>query len=439
LLRVLDSIGYSIQELAPSSLPGEPIDHRSEAVMFLLGANAARDAVTAWLDHTGALPSLAMFVTGEGQWDQAISKRCCDIAAWPCTAEELSYRLTRLRSDCRINPPALDPALADTLLDLNLIGRSPAFVEAVGDLRRMAQCNAPVVISGETGTGKELVARAIHYLGPRAGGPFVPVNCGALPDHLVENELFGHARGAYTDATASSVGAVGEANGGTLFLDEVEALSPRAQVSLLRFLQDNAYRPLGGRGTRQANVRVISAGNADLCTLCDRGELRSDLYYRLQVLSIELPPLRERADDVELLAGHFIDRYCRQYGIQRKVLDGQSLQRLRGYPWPGNVRELENLIHREVLGAAGAILHLAPERGHSYTSAVADGEPEARERKCFAEAKASAIKRFERDYLVDLLAEAGGNVSRAARIAGKERRALGKLLKKHGIQTQFAS
>ena len=287
-----------------------------------------------------------------------------------------------------------------------------------------------MLIKGETGTGKELVARALHYLGARSGGPFVPVNCGALPDHLVENELFGHERGAYTDARSAAPGAIGEAAGGTLFLDEVEALSPKAQAALLRFLQDREYRPLGGRQGRRADTRVIAASNADLWALGQERAFRPDLYFRLDILSLTLPPLRARGGDIAYLAAHFIERYARQYGRPCLTLDPRCRSLIQGYPWPGNVRELENLVHRQVLLNEGEQVFLAP--GGAERPAVPP--PAASDlAEGFADAKARAIETFERDYLTRLMNETGGNVTQAARRASKERRALGKLLKKHRI------
>jgi len=186
LLRALSSIGYSTLKISPQRLLGGPFDDRSKAVVFLLGAAASRDSVISALDHSRDLPNFVMFEKPERGRDRAILERCCDFASWPCGTDELASRLSRLcNTRGEVKASALDPALADTLVELNLIGRSPPFVDAIRRLHRTAHCDAPVVISGETGTGKELVARAIHYLGPRADGPFVPVNCGTLPDHLV--------------------------------------------------------------------------------------------------------------------------------------------------------------------------------------------------------------------------------------------------------------
>jgi DNA-binding NtrC family response regulator len=434
----LDALGYQPRVLSPAQVNEGAMDGWPGMVVFLLGAAGRRDHVLAAMESARAMPSLALLVTGEAVWEPELIERCCDCARWPCAEDELAFRLKRLCHDRRPASESLDPDLAATLGELNLIGRSPSFLDAIGRVRRLAQCAAPVLIEGETGTGKELVARALHYLGGRADGPFVPVNCGALPDHLVENELFGHERGAYTDARSAAVGAIGEAAGGTLFLDEVEALSPKAQAALLRFLQNKEYRPLGGQRVRHADTRVVTASNADLRALSAQQGFRADLYFRLNILSLRLPPLRERVDDIDLLARHFVEQYCRQYGLPAKTLDPRTVRLLRAYHWPGNVRELENLIHREVLLATGKVLQILP--GADSSPRIEPFEPDAQEIGgiSFAEAKSRAVAVFERDYLIRLMAETQGNVTRAARVAGKERRALGKLLKKYGVTAAAA-
>jgi len=319
--------------------------------------------------------------------------------------------------------------------ELNLIGRSPAFLGVLELIKRFAACEATVLVQGETGTGKELVARAIHYLGARRNSPFIPVNCGALPDTLVENELFGHARGAFTDARDARPGLIAEARGGTLFLDEIEVLSSKAQVALLRFLQDLEYRPVGGTVVRNANVRVIAASNADLGELANGGRYRRDLLFRLSVLTVDLPPLRERQRDVLLLAETFLTRFGRQYHSPPKSTHPDAIYRLLEYEWPGNVRELENLIHREVLMTDGPMIHLsclptAGARSKSSGDAMLSRLTESR----FQDAKARTIAQFERAYIVELLSRTRGNISLAARISGKERSRLGKLVKKHGLE-----
>ena len=326
------------------------------------------------------------------------------------------------------------PDLSDGLEVFGMVGASAPFRGLVDHLQRIAACgsSAPVLIEGDTGTGKELAARAIHYLGPRRDRPFAPLNCGALPENLIESELFGHVRGAYTDARQARSGLIAQAEGGTLFLDEIDALSPKAQVSLLRFLQDYRYRPVGQDGERGGNVRVIAAGNQPLAGRVARGLFREDLLYRLNVLSVRLPRLAERPGDAALIARHFLRRYCRQYGRGALSFHPVTLEWMARHSWPGNVRELENLVHRLVL--------LTEQQEIRYVGGLdLRGDAEVSSRPAasfpdFRQAKEQAIRDFERQYLLDLLDQAGGNISAAARLAHKERRSLGRLLKKHGIR-----
>lgn len=414
-------------------------------VLCLLGSQAmSRARLRARLAALRGRPLLALVTDDAAGWDPDLIDPGCDRGRWPCSTAELAFRVQRLLAAAPTVPDvAIDPALADRLARLHLIGESPAFLRAMQRLHRLVRCDAAVLIEGETGTGKELAARAIHYLGGRAGGPFVPINCGALPDHLVENELFGHVRGAYTDARGSAVGAIGEARGGTLFLDEVEALSTHAQAALLRFLQDHEYRPLGAGRACQSDARVVAASNVDLRALTGQRGFRADLFFRLEVLSLELPPLREREGDIALLARHFIERYRAQYGRGPLTLDRRSLPILLAHPWPGNVRELENLVHRAVLLAEGDSLWLQPGGARppaSSTSAPAITTAVPIDLGLgFAAAKAQAIAAFERRYLTALMQATGGNVTQAAQQAAKERRALGKLLKKYAIPTRSGS
>jgi DNA-binding NtrC family response regulator len=309
-----------------------------------------------------------------------------------------------------------------------MIGRSEAFRTVQALIDKMGPFDAPVLIEGETGTGKELAARAIHYRGARRERPFVPVNCGALLDQLIENELFGHRRGAFTDARDDQPGLVELARAGTLFLDEIDTLTPKGQVTLLRFLQDQQFRPLGGRREQQADVRIIAASNRNLERQVEAGEFRLDLLYRLKLLYLTLPPLRERHGDVALLAEHFIHvgsaRFCRQ----AIPLDGATLAWFERYRWPGNIRELENLILREFLLADGAQISIpAPTVG------LAAGPAHNGAHLNYRLAKNQAITEFESRFLTCLSEQANGNVSAAARISGTERRHLGRLFKKYQI------
>lgn len=321
------------------------------------------------------------------------------------------------------------------LASLNLIGKSPAFLAALGLIKKFAGCDATTLILGETGTGKELAARAIHYFSSRRDLPFIPVNCGALPDSLVESELFGHSRGAFTDAKEETVGLVAQAKGGTLFLDEVEAMSPRAQVVLLRFLQDKEYRPVGGKVVKHANLRVVAASNADLDDLVARGLFRIDLVFRLNVLSLHLPRLRDRTGDAVVLAQAFLDRLNATSHGPHKILHPDSRALLDAHRWPGNVRELENLITREYLLASNSTIHLASLLDSDKSDATLE-EDECSGNECFHVAKARAIAHFERSYITALLSETGGNISQAARLAGKDRSDITKLVKKYGLDRE---
>jgi DNA-binding NtrC family response regulator len=313
---------------------------------------------------------------------------------------------------------------------LKLIGQSRPFLDALALIERYAACDHTVLIEGETGTGKELAARAIHYLGARRRFPFIPVNCGALPDALVESELFGHARGAFTDAREARPGIIAQARGGTLLLDEIEAMSPRTQVALLRFLQDKVYRPVGGTAVVASDVRVIGATNTDLRAMASNGGFRSDLLFRLNALAISLPPLRERPGDVMVLAEHVVERLNRESEAAAKRLHPMSTAALIAHDWPGNVRELENLILRHYLLEPGVVIRICSvdtlsQRGEATAIATDD---------CFKRAKARAVAAFEQSYITALLQRSGGNVSLAARLAGKDRSDLSKLLRKYGIQ-----
>lgn len=317
-----------------------------------------------------------------------------------------------------------------------LIGESKAFQRMMAVLEKIAIYDASVLLSGETGSGKELAARAIHYRSRRYDKPFIPVNCGALPDHLIENELFGHARGAYTDARDSHPGLVAQAEGGTLFLDEIDTLSPKAQICLLRFLQDGQYRPLGGSKAISADVRILAASNTNLQQLVGTGRFRPDLHYRLKVMDLDIPPLRERERDAVLLARHFIAEAARHYGLPAKELHPETQHWLASQPWPGNVRELQHLIQREFLLSEDELIHIATPDPVNERRAGPDRRQTAPFTLNYNEAKRHLLQTFEHDHLIQLMHAAAGNVSHAARLAGKERRALGKLLKKHCIQPE---
>lgn len=324
--------------------------------------------------------------------------------------------------------------------DHALIGTSKCFLQATGMIPILSASKSTVLISGETGTGKELFARAIHYSGERRSKPFVPVNCAALPDHLIENELFGHHKGAFTGALLEKLGLLHEADGGTLFLDEINSLSMSVQSKLLRVLQDQEFRPLGSTKSKTIDVKIIAATNADLRYLVETRQFREDLFYRLNVLSVALPPLRDRKEDILLLASHFLKIYMKEFGKANLAIGHTAKTRLTSHDWPGNVRELQAVIHRAV--AMGSVETLEahdldlpeaakPELTGPTMTLLSRGN--ISNDLSFQSMKTKVIEEFERTYLIELLSTHQGNISKAARVAKKERRAFQRLLHKHGL------
>jgi len=307
-----------------------------------------------------------------------------------------------------------------------VVGQSAPMRLAADRVALIADTDATCILLGETGTGKELFARAIHYLSARKHGPFVPVNCGAIPDHLFENELFGHKRGAYTDAQSSEVGLLAYGENGTLFLDEVDALSPSAQVKILRVLQEREYRPVGSAHTVPANIRVVAATNSNLLKRVEAHQFREDLYFRLNVLSLTIPPLRERLDDVPMLATHYVREYALAHKRPVTGFDDSVVATLQSYRWPGNVREFQAVVQRAVLTAKASLL----------TSSDLDlpaAAPAASAHLTLKAAKSVAVTQCERSYLSAVLRRCEGNITQAAKMAGKERRSFQRLLRKYSI------
>jgi DNA-binding NtrC family response regulator len=310
-----------------------------------------------------------------------------------------------------------------------LSGQAEAFLRSADAIARLAQVDVPVLLHGETGTGKELAARAMHELSARRDRPFVPVDCGALPETLFAAELFGHVRGAFTDARQDASGLVAQAEGGVLFFDEIHVLSLGSQATLLRFLQDSYFRPLGSTArARPADVRVVAATNRELVRLADEGAFREDLMYRLNVAAVRMPSLRERPEDIPELVEQCVARFCARYRRPPGRFDAASLQWMQAQPWRGNVRELDNFVQRCLLGSDGAVLHV-----EQCTHALAPGDAGRAAIPLFKEARAQALGAFELDYLRRILRQSRGNVSAAARLAGTERRMFGRLLKKYAI------
>ena len=342
-------------------------------------------------------------------------------------------------------------------LKFGMIGRSPAFLKSARQMLNVARSDARVMISGETGTGKEVSARAIHYFGRRSKFPFIPVNCGAFSDELLLSELFGHKKGAFTGASEGRVGLLELAQGGSLFLDEVDALSERAQVALLRFLQDGEIRPLGSNELIKVDVRIISATNKNIYELVSAGKFRDDLVFRLDVLSVSLPPLRKRGNDIHQIIQYYLSKFSNEFQCPAKYLGPRVTKAVEGYNWPGNFRQLESAIMRIFLSTEESILN-SPEFLFSSNEYINSGGLEGAEISeileiseiaagsdssdssdssgqilSFSREKSKLISRFEHEYIQRVLKLSKGNISKAALIANKERRAFTRLMEKHGV------
>jgi two-component system, NtrC family, response regulator AtoC len=359
----------------------------------------------------------------------AIRSGAYDFINKPFDVEALDLTLQRalqhrsLREEVR----RLRSAVAEATPPRVALGASPAMERLRKTVARVAASDAPVLLCGETGTGKELVARAIHEASERRAGPFVPVNCAAMPAPLLESELFGHARGAFTDATAQRRGLFQEAHGGTLFLDEVGDLALELQPKLLRAVEEGAVRPVGRDRAVRVDVRILAATHRDLEEAVEEGRFREDLFFRLDVLRIDIPPLRARGGDVLLLAQHFLERAARKLGKAVSGLSAPAAAHLSRYAWPGNVRELENAIERAVALTVTdrVVVEDLPERIRDYRCEdvlVASRDP----------SELVPLEEVERRYILRVLEAVGGNKALAARILGLDRKTLYRKLERYG-------
>ncbi|MFT3692540.1 MAG: sigma-54 dependent transcriptional regulator [Kofleriaceae bacterium] len=352
-----------------------------------------------------------------------MATRCgaADVVSRPLVPSELIFRVTRA-------VPAIDkrrPRKSDVI-----IGSGTWIKELYDRIAMVAATDVTVAIFGESGTGKELVARTIHNSSPRHDAPFVVVNCAAIPENLLEDELFGHVRGAFTDASRDREGLLAAAHTGTLFLDEIGEMPLPLQAKLLRVLQSQEFRRIGDDHDRRVDVRIITATNRDLDQLVARGGFRQDLYYRINVFPMHMPPLRERPEDIGLLVHHFVQKYRARLG---KVVEGvtpAALARLAAYDFPGNVRELENKIHQAMVVASGTMVEASeislPQPSPSARAVVDVARP-------FRDAKQDVIDAFEQAYLTELLRVHRGNLAQAARAAGMDRKNLWALVERHGL------
>lgn len=344
-----------------------------------------------------------------------------DYVTPPITRTALVPRLLRLAATARGGDDAAEIE--------GLVGRSPAFRTLIDQIRAVARCDGTVLVQGETGTGKELCARAIHQLSPRRPRPFCAINCGAIPKDLVGNELFGHRKAAFTGASASHVGLIAAAEGGTLLFDEVDSFGAGEQATLLRFVQSQEYRPLGATRLMKADVRVLAATNANLAEKVRQGDFREDLYYRLDMLRVRVPALRERVEDIPLLARHALATYAGRFHARARGFNDAAIEALIGHPWRGNVRELEHVVGRAV---AFAFHEETIRREHLELGEEEEGRDPLS--VSLREGKRRLVEEFERSRLCAYLAAHDGNIGRAAQAAGKNRRAFWELMRKYSIR-----
>ncbi|WP_418647023.1 sigma 54-interacting transcriptional regulator [Thauera butanivorans] len=367
-----------------------------------------------------ALP--VILITAHGTIPDAVEATSRGVAGYLTKPFDSQALLARIAQTLQLGAPA--PAAGQAADDgwrADIISHSTRMHALLDEARLVAASDASVLIRGDSGTGKELLAHAIHRASPRAAAPFVAINCGAIPEPLLESELFGHLRGAFTGATSHRTGLVQAAHGGTLFLDEIGDMPPSLQVKLLRVLQERAVRPVGATRAEPVDLRILSATHRDLDAALATGQFREDLYYRINVVSLELPTLGERREDIPLLAEHFLRQVARKYGKELSGFAPDALEALAIARWPGNVRQLQNVIEQVcALATTPLIPRSLVERALRVQPIEALG---------YAEAK----RRFERNYLIQLLKLTAGNVSDAARLAERNRTEFYRLLQRHGL------
>jgi DNA-binding NtrC family response regulator len=422
--RAADVVGAprdaALAQLRAAQAAGTPFD-----VVLLDGEPAPAPTFVRDLAAAGGGARVILLATGPDAIGQATRCGAADVVSRPLAAAELAFRVARA-APAVIAADKRRPRKSDVL-----IGSGTWIKELYDRIAMVAATDVTVAIFGESGTGKELVARTIHNSSPRHDAPFVVVNCAAIPEQLLEDELFGHVRGAFTDASRDREGLLAAAHTGTLFLDEIGELPLPLQAKLLRVLQSQEFRRIGDDHDRRVDVRIITATNRELEQLVARGGFRQDLYYRINVFPMHLPPLRERPEDIALLVHHFVQKYRARLG---KVIEGVSqsaLARLSAYDFPGNVRELENKIHQAMVVANGVVIDetdIALPR-----AATSPGLRALDVARPFRELKQETIDAFELAYLTELLRTHRGNLAQAARAAGMDRKNLWSLVARHGL------
>jgi two-component system response regulator AtoC len=371
-----------------------------------------------------------VIMTAQGSVETAVTAvhhGAFDYISKPFGVDDVLEILKRIEEKFQIvDSSSIGTEIASSMPQTRILGTSPKMVEIYKKLARVAVIDSPVLVLGESGSGKELVAREIHTHSPRSVAQFVVVNCGALPETLLEAELFGHEKGAFTGATTARKGLLEEAAGGTLFLDEISETSLNFQVKLLRVIQEHEFRRVGANETTKVDIRVIAATNRDLREMVRHNQFREDLFHRLNVFVIALPPLRERTTDIPLLASHYLKLFSEKYGKNTR-LAADAMEALKRFSWPGNVRELQNLLQRAIT---------FNDTGVIQASELEFGEPEGDEPLTIAAPPSTSphsLDEMERDHIIRVLRETGGNKKKAAEILGIERRTLYNKAKRLGI------
>lgn len=349
---------------------------------------------------------------------EAVKKGAEEYLVKPFTDEELLSAVRRTLDKLHLRMITKAPLMGRASAPYGLIGESEAMTRVRDSIVKVTSTSATVLIAGESGTGKELVARAIHYNSPRASAPFIPVNCGAIPNELLESELFGHIKGAFTGATDTRAGFFQTADGGTIFLDEISETSLSMQVKLLRVLQDKEVCMVGSSRSRRVDVRILASTNKDLSGLIKKGVFREDLFFRINVITVEIPPLRERGDDILLLTHFFTNKFAKELGKTTLRFSDNALQVLKNYHWPGNVRELENVIQRLVVMTEGTLIEVPDLPSLMRFSALRENGFNR------------TLAEVEFDYIQNVLTSVNGNKTRAAEILGIDRKTLREKLQK---------
>jgi two-component system NtrC family response regulator len=410
--------------------------HKPKVVILDLGLppheNSTEEGFRCLVEIIRNLPlTKVIVVTGQGEREnalKAIQLGAYDFYQKPVDLKELKIIISRAIHLYGIEEENIllhAAAAAAGSKQGGFIGSCPAITKVFSVVEKVATTDAPVLITGESGTGKELVARSIHSLSLRKAGPFIPINCGAIPENLLESELFGHEKGSFTGALSQICGKVEYARDGTLFLDEIAEISPSLQVKLIRFLQEKVIQRVGGREDIEVNARIVAATNVDIQKAIKEGKFREDLFYRIGVISIHLPPLRERGEDIVLIANYFLRRFSRSLNKKVQGFSPLAFECIRSFPWPGNVRELENRVQSAVIMSESALIE-PRDLGLGDIPICANKSSDTLNLK-------TAKEKIEKEILSVAMAQHGGNMTKIAEALGISRPTLYDLLKKHGM------